>query len=486
MSTCSLSGNTLTSTSDIIFNPYNLGDGILFKAVSGPTYYISSYNNLIIESDGTIKLGVINSAIYGLFTNSNGFTISSQSGNLNLSSPSNGTINLQNGTNTYGTISNDNGLHIQNKSSYIVIDSNGSSNPIYMYTGTTTPTSSPNGLILQTLQTGSAATYGSFYNETNTYSIPSDIVGIPNTPLGLNNLTIEPGNVGGNPGSIRLLGAGPSSGETIAVVVGEGYYNSANISMYYNQYVNNGSVIINTPNQLTLQSNSNIYLNANINNTTNNIINLQNNGATYGSFNNQDGFTISSSNKLNLVSSSSNSINLCCNSNTNGDTTININTPDGSQIGGGNYCTIKTTGRGSNLEIDTAGNLGSITFNASSGLATNYEAGWDPYGKGIINQTALGYMFQAGQSTLKFNGNNQLSNGSDNQIRFVPTMVFFSLNPDASHSVNNNNNSIAYAIWWNINYNSANTFTIYARATQNIAGSTTNITVYWLALNFSG
>jgi hypothetical protein len=57
---------------------------------------------------------------------------------------------------------------------------------------------------------------------------------------------------------------------------------------------------------LTLQSNSNIYLNANTNNTTNNIINLQNNGATYGSFNNQNGFTVSSSTYLTLSASTTN------------------------------------------------------------------------------------------------------------------------------------------------------------------------------------
>jgi len=329
MSTCSLSGNTLTSTSDIIFNPFlvgtspGYGTGIHIKGVTGPTYYISSNNNLVIESGGTISLSVVNSnVLYGSFTNSNGFTISSSNnlslnlnsygsngiinlqnggstygsftsnngnivinsgasntGNINFGnygyvntttvpnnafiiSPFNnfsltlnsnyagGQINLQNGGATYGTISNDNGLHIQNKSSYIVIDSN--SNPIYMYTGTNTNNTNPNnGLILQTLQTGSAVAYGSFYNETNT-----------SNPTGPNNLTIVSGNNGSNLGSIKFLGAGTTNGETIAVAVGNGYLATANLSLYYDQYVNNGSAIINTPNQLTLQTNNSIYLNA--------------------------------------------------------------------------------------------------------------------------------------------------------------------------------------------------------------------------------
>jgi hypothetical protein len=163
MSTCSLSGNTLTSTSDIIFNPVLVGQppaygtGIHIKGVSGPTYYISSNNNLVIESGGTISLGVVNSATYGSFS----------------------------------------------------------------------------------------------------------------TP-GNNNLLITPGTSGGIiNGSIQFEGAGPQN--SISVAVGNGYLATANLSLYYDQTVNNGSVIINTPNQLTLQTNNSIYLNAgeNINlNTT--------------------------------------------------------------------------------------------------------------------------------------------------------------------------------------------------------------------------
>jgi hypothetical protein len=317
MSTCSLSGNTLTSTSDIILNPIlspssGYGTGIHIKGVTGPTYYISSNNNLVIDSGGTISLSDAGST-YGSFSSNNGNIVinsgASNTGNINFGtygyvntttvpnnafiiSPFNnfsltlnsnyagGQINLQNAGNIYGTISNDNGLHIQNKSSYIVIDSN--SHPIYMYTGTNTNNTNPNnGLVLQTLQTGSAVIYGSFYNETNSS---------PNTPTGPNNLTIVSGNNGSNLGSIKFLGAGPQY--SISVAVGNGYLSSANLSLYYDQTVNNGSAIINTPNQLALTSFSNIYLNAgsNIDGTsTSNTIYLQNGGATYGSFSSGSG-----------------------------------------------------------------------------------------------------------------------------------------------------------------------------------------------------
>jgi hypothetical protein len=75
MSTCSLSGNTLKSSSDIILNPsYEYGTGIHIKGVTGPTYYISSNNDLVIESGGTIS-----------FSNSSGSFLSiSEDSNYNV------------------------------------------------------------------------------------------------------------------------------------------------------------------------------------------------------------------------------------------------------------------------------------------------------------------------------------------------------------------------------------------------------------------
>jgi hypothetical protein len=152
-----LNSNTLNSTTALSLkatNDLNLyGNQILIYPTSSygitfnnssSTDYISNLNDLVIKSGGTINLnsnttsgtinlqninnnnpttygsfsnnqgsltinsgssngGNINFGTYGYVNANNGFTVSSLSGNLNLSSPSNGTINLQYSGTTYGT-----------------------------------------------------------------------------------------------------------------------------------------------------------------------------------------------------------------------------------------------------------------------------------------------------------------------------------------------------------------------------------------------
>ena len=486
MSTCSLSGNILSGSS-LVIKPSG-SNGITFKTISGPVDYISSSNNLIIDTGGTISLSdagstygsfssnggniVINSggsninfSTYGYVTNNNGFTISpfpSLSLNLN-SNYAGGQINLQNGLgNTYGTISNDNGLHIQNKSSYIVIDSN--SNPIYMYTGTNTNNTNPNnGLILQTLQTGSAVVYGSFYNETNSYSI-----------TGPNNLTIVSGNNGSNLGSIKFFGAGTTSGETIAVVVGNGYLATANLSLYYDNNVNNNSAIINTPNQLTLQTNNSIYLNAgsDINGTsTNNTIYLQNNGATYGYFNSTNGFTVSSSTYLTLSASSL----VIKPSGSNG---ITFKTSSGpvDYISSSNNliidsdATISLSGAGStygsfnNQNGFTISSSTYLTLSASTSNTSGYNQSFYFYSNGngyngpflSISEDAS---YDVGIFTIANNGNNLSPNLNISTVGSINLNVHSDNNPNKSFTINLRDAGSTYG-----SFNNQNGFTISSQS----------------------
>lgn len=306
MSTCSLSGNTLTCTSDIIFdpssNPNSLGQGIRFKAISGPIYYISTYNDLIIESGATISLNILNTS-------------------------------------------------------------------------------------------GTSTTYGSFYNETNP-SFPNTPTG-PNIPTGPNNLTIVSGNNGSNLGSIKFLGAGPQY--SISVAVGNGYLSSVNLSLYYDQTVNNGSAIINTPNQLALTSLSNIYLNAGSNigsASTSNTIYLQNGGATYGSFSSGSGGNLVISSLGNNGVIMFGSYGYVYNNNSNGFTIVsessnlnlgvngNINFRNNGNLYGyfNNSAGFTISSQSGDLNLNAAGD---------NAVTTNYVAPWSSSDSGIINQTAL-------------------------------------------------------------------------------------------------
>ena len=268
------STNQNNATINLNLNSTNQNNATINLKSNGTQFgsFTSNGGSLTISSS-SLSGGNINFGNYGYVTVNaiNEFTISPFKGySLTLNSNySNGTINLQNGGTTYGYILNDSGLHIKNNSNYILIDSN--SNPIYMYTGS----SSSNGLVLQT---DPGATYGSFSGDTN-----GDL-------------------------------------------------------------------------------------------------------------------TISSGSNLNLISQSSHTINLCCGTNSSGDTTININTPTGAQVVG-NYCTISTSGSGSNLSITTAGAQGTMSFNASGGLITNYN-GATLGSDGIVNGIALQSIFGGVNSSI--------------------------------------------------------------------------------------
>ena len=82
---CSLSGNTLSSSSSLVIQP-SVSNGITFKSTTGPVDYISNKNNLIIESGGTISLNIL----------SNNYTTTTTYGSF--SGDANGDLYIQAGT----------------------------------------------------------------------------------------------------------------------------------------------------------------------------------------------------------------------------------------------------------------------------------------------------------------------------------------------------------------------------------------------------
>lgn len=388
---CSLSGNTLSSSnsSSLVIQPSG-SNGITFKSTTPPVDYISNKNNLIIESGGTISLNFLSNnytttTTYGSFTGDT-------NGNLIISSGSSGSLNL-NSNYGNGQINLQNGLN----------------------------------------------TYGTFKNDTN----DSDISGITS---GGNNLTIGSGYVGSNPGSIKFEGAGQLSGDTIAVAVGQGYFNSANLSMYYNSNVNNGSAIINTPNWLTLQSNNSIYLNTI---SANNSINLQSGNTTYGTFTgNSSSMKLDASGSITFTATASqSSITLTA---TNGNVNINAN--------GGNSINLSAA---SSIFLNMTGG-GSVT--------TNYNANWNTSGNGIVNQKALAQMFQSGTFSFQIAGT--ITQSGTTNTNFTPSMVFLSLDQGSTpvyfiYSLNYYINSTGFT--WFLSSSNSGFF---------------NLTLCWLAISF--
>jgi hypothetical protein len=595
MSTCSLSGNTLSSTGDLNINStgnINLQNGTttygtIATMVSGSTNYLyiqaPPNDQLFIGSPDNFILGIGGT---GFSTQANSISMYQTGGaemyidasniplflkstaSLNLNS---GTINLQNIQNngtTYGSILNDNsGLHIKNNNNYILIDS--TNNPIFLYTGSTSST----GLVLQT---GPFDTYGSFTTDSNL-----DLT-IASGTTGTNNLTLSAvGQItlsSNSSGAINLKNNGTTYGSILndnsglhiknnnnyilidstnyPIFLYTGSTSSTGLILQTGPFDTYGSFTTDSKGSLTIQSgydstgNNNFTLDASgqffLNNSSSGAINLKNNGTTYGSIlndnsglhiknnnnyilidstnysiflytgstsstglilqtgpfdtygsfssnggnltisssslnggninfgtygyvNSSNGFTISSAsgNDLNLISPG-NKICLCNNiTDSSSDTTICINTPNGSNVNG-QYCTINTTSQGNNLEINTPGSAGTIALNASSGVTTNYVAGFNPTGTGIINQTALAQMFESGNATMSISSNNNMTCLVPTFI--TPSHVFISL----LGNYNYENIVISTSISNNIFYINVWTGNIHTNV----------IVVNWLAISF--